>query len=454
MRILGAIRHVVAGLPSQRRFYSSTAPYKGFSGPVGSGKTYALCHEALRAACRNPGCQGLIGGPTYPHLHDVTIPTMVGILEELGMRYQIRGGSQPHIYLERQEVRILFRSLENPDRLRGLTLAWFGIDELTYCRAEAWKILCQRIRDPKAKRLEGFAVWTPKGFDWVYQNFISPKRKLPGYETVLAGAMENIAILQVHPEYYERLKAQYDEQFYRQEVLGEYLNIFAGACYHAFDEKRCADQRLQFEPNLDGLAWTLDFNIDPMASLICQVKGARRLDVLHEITLSVGNAGRMCDAFVAAAHPYLEAWRAARGGFPLPVKLFGDASGHARSLVGKTTYAVIEQYFRDIARDFKMEMNANTSNPSVIDRVGAVNAMLYNARGEVGCRIDPGCKELITDLFEVSWCKDNQHEIDKKRDRQRTHWSDALGYLIFRDFKPDAFRRQINPVNGSPYYTS
>jgi hypothetical protein len=250
------------------------------------------------------------------------------------------------------------------------------------------------------------------------------------------------------------LKAQYDEQFYRQEVLGEYLNIFAGACYHAFDEKRCADQRLQFEPNLDGLAWTLDFNIDPMASLICQVKGARRLDVLNEITLSVGNAERMCEAFVAAAQPYLEAWRAARGGFPLPVKLFGDASGHARSLVGKTTYAVIEQYFRDIARDFKMEMNANTSNPSVIDRVGAVNAMLYNARGEVGCRIDPGCKELITDLFEVSWCKDNQHEIDKKRDRQRTHWSDALGYLIFRDFKPDAFRRQINPVNGSPYYTS
>ena len=129
------------------------------------------------------------------------------------------------------------------------------------------------------------------------------------------------------------MKAQYDEQSYRQEVLGESLNIFAGACYHAFDEKRCADQRLQFEPNLDGLAWTLDFNIDPMASLICQVKGARHLDVLHEITLSVGNAGRMCDAFVAAAQPYLEAWRAARGGFPLPVKLYGDASGHARSLV-------------------------------------------------------------------------------------------------------------------------
>jgi hypothetical protein len=446
------IRHAVPGLPSQRRFYGSTAQYKGFSGPVGSGKTYALCHEALRAACRNPGCPGLIGGPTYPHLYDVTIPTMVGILEELRMPFRIWEGSRPRIYLKRQDSLIIFRSLENPDRLRGLNLAWFGNDELTYCKAEAWKVLCQRIRHPQAKSLEGFAVWTPKGFDWVYQNFISPKRKLPGYEAVIAGAMENIAVLDVHPEYYESLKAQYDELFYRQEVLGEYLNLFAGACYHAFDEKRCAGERTRFEPNLNGLAWALDFNIDPMASLICQAKGPRRLDVLNEITLSVGTAERMCEAFVATAQPYLQAWRAARGGFPLPVKLYGDASGHARSLVGKTTYAVIEQYFRDVARDFKLEMNPNISNPLVIDRVASVNAMLYNARGEVGCFIDPGCKELITDMFEVSWCKDNQHEIDKKGDRKRTHWSDALGYLLFRDFQPDAFRRQIHPVGGPPYY--
>jgi hypothetical protein len=217
----------------------------------------------------------------------------------------------------------------------------------------------------------------------VYQHFISPQRKLTGYEAVIASPLENIAILEVHPEYYESLQAQYDDQFYRQEVLGEYLNIYAGACYPAFDQQRCAEKRTAFEPNLNGLAWTLDFNIDPMASLICQTKGRRRLDVLNEITLSVGNAERMCEAFVTTAQPYLHAWRAARGGFPLPVTLYGDACGHARSLVGKTTYAVIEQYFRDGARDFKLEMNPNISNPPVIDRVGAVNAMLYNARGEV-----------------------------------------------------------------------
>lgn len=163
---LAACHHVVPGLPSQRRFYALTARYKGFSGGVGSGKTTRLCHEALRAAGRNPGL-GLIGGPTYPHLHDVTIPTMQGILEELHIPYRVREGARPRLYLERQEVLILFRTLENPDRLRGLNLAWFGVDELTYCRAAAWQVLCQRLWPPQAKQLEGFAVWTPKGFDWV-----------------------------------------------------------------------------------------------------------------------------------------------------------------------------------------------------------------------------------------------------------------------------------------------
>jgi hypothetical protein len=52
-------------LPSQRRFHSSTARFKGFSGPIGSGKSQALCHEAIRLSYLNPGRQGLIGAPTY-----------------------------------------------------------------------------------------------------------------------------------------------------------------------------------------------------------------------------------------------------------------------------------------------------------------------------------------------------------------------------------------------------
>jgi hypothetical protein len=53
-------------LPSQERFHDSKARFKGFSGPIGSGKSQALCWEAIRLAYLNPGRTGLIGAPTYP----------------------------------------------------------------------------------------------------------------------------------------------------------------------------------------------------------------------------------------------------------------------------------------------------------------------------------------------------------------------------------------------------
>ena len=53
-------------LPSQELFHKSTARMKGFSGPIGSGKSQALCNEAIRLTYRNKGRTGLIGAPTYP----------------------------------------------------------------------------------------------------------------------------------------------------------------------------------------------------------------------------------------------------------------------------------------------------------------------------------------------------------------------------------------------------
>ena len=57
-------------LPSQQKFHDSQAAFKGFSGPIGSGKSQALCQEAIRLSYQNPGRTGLIGAPTYPMLRD------------------------------------------------------------------------------------------------------------------------------------------------------------------------------------------------------------------------------------------------------------------------------------------------------------------------------------------------------------------------------------------------
>jgi hypothetical protein len=52
-------------LPSQKRFHDCGARFKGFSGPVGSGKSQALCQEAIRLSYQNAGRMGLLGAPTY-----------------------------------------------------------------------------------------------------------------------------------------------------------------------------------------------------------------------------------------------------------------------------------------------------------------------------------------------------------------------------------------------------
>jgi hypothetical protein len=59
------VRIAYSPLASQRKFHDSAARFKGFSGPIGSGKSQALCQEALKLSYLNPGRTGLMGAPTY-----------------------------------------------------------------------------------------------------------------------------------------------------------------------------------------------------------------------------------------------------------------------------------------------------------------------------------------------------------------------------------------------------
>jgi hypothetical protein len=83
----------------------------------------------------------------------------------------------------------------------------------------------------------------------------------------------------------------------------------------------------------------------------------------------------------------------------------------------------------------RCEYRVPTSNPPVRDRIGRVNAKLRNASGDVDMTIDPKCKELILDFEQVTY-KEDSAEVDKLKDRRRTHLSDALGYLVWENAKP------------------
>jgi len=404
-------------LPSQQRFHESRARFKGFSGPIGSGKSQALCQEALKLTYLNPGRTGLLGAPTFPMLRDATQAALIEILERNRIPHEWNRG-ESYLRLGETRSRILFRAVEEFERLRGTNLAWFGLDELTYAPREAWLRLEGRLRDPRAARLCGFAVWTPKGFDWVHERFVGSP--VEGYETVQARPFENQFLLERVPDYYQRLKHSYDGRFYEQEVLGEYLELTAGRVYFAFSR---AGNVAEVEIAAGSpLLWALDFNVDPMSSVVAQMDG-EDVRVLDEIVL---NRASTYDACAEFGNRFAEH----AGG----LVIYADASGARRQTSGTTDVEILKKFVSERGYG-DVRFRIPKANPAVRDRVTLMNSKLESAAGERKLVIHPRCKELIKDFEQVTY-KSDSNQIDNERDRRRTHLSDALGYLLWEECGP------------------
>lgn len=414
-------------LPSQERFHRSTARFKGFSGPIGSGKSQALCQEAVKLSYLNAGRTGLLGAPTYPMLRDATQGTLLEILERNRIPYE-HNKAENVLVMKDTGSRILFRSMDEYERLRGTNLAWFGLDELTYTPEAAWVILEGRLRDPRAQRLCGFAGWTPKGYDWVYRRFI--QAPVEGYEVILAQPFENRYLLERVPDFYRRLERSYDQRFYQQEVMGEYLALSGGRVYYAFERAEHVTE-LRVNAKLP-LKWALDFNVSPMCSVVAQIDGERVL-VLEEIVLERATTEQACEEFARRF-----------GGHTSGITVYGDASGSRMQTVGGSDYQVVQEFFRRSGYE-KVSYRVQTANPPVRERVRLVNAKLRTAAGERQLLINRKCVELIKDLEEVSYQGDS-YVIDKEKDPRRTHLSDALGYLVWQEFR----RQGLAGERGEP----
>ena len=405
-------------LPSQKRFHASAARFKGFSGPVGSGKSAALCHEAVRLTYLNPGRMGLLGAPTYPMLRDATQVALFEILNENKLPYEFHKAENT-LVMKDTGSRVVFRPVDDFERLRGTNLAWFGLDELTYTAEHAWMRLEARLRDAGAKRLCGFGVWTPRGFDWVYERFIREPRR--GYQAILARPYENTHLLTQVPDFYERLKTSYDERFYAQEALGEYVSLNGNRVYEGFD-RAVHVKELEWNPAA-VLLWALDFNVDPMCSVVVQIDREVVL-VLDEIVLRRATTRDACEEFTRRFGKHA-------GG----VRVYGDASGNHQHTTGSSDFELVRDFFR--SEGLKVEYRIPKKNPDVRQRVNVMAGKLRSAGGEVAMRVDPRCKELIQDFEQVTY-KEHTTVIDKERDRRRTHLSDALGYLVWQECRPVA----------------
>lgn len=114
------------GSGPQETFWASDAKFRAFVGGVGSGKTMAGCTEVLRPEYH--GTTGAVIAPTFPMLRDATLRTFLGICEQLAAQgYKVlddfkRGDMVAELA---HGTTVLFRSADDPERLRGPNLGFF-----------------------------------------------------------------------------------------------------------------------------------------------------------------------------------------------------------------------------------------------------------------------------------------------------------------------------------------
>jgi predicted phage terminase large subunit-like protein len=206
---MGAARIKHAATVQQEHFIRSERRTSAFIGGIGSGKTRA---SVLKALAQPAGSVGMLIAPTFPMLKDALLRAFVDIAQPPIV--QAFNRSELHAVLY-NGTEVLFRSADNPERLRGPNLGWAGLDEAALMDKSALDIMIGRLR------LNPGRLWfttTPRGRShWLFEYI-----NRGGTDVVHARTLDNPFLPQA---YLDELKTQYSSAFYRQEVLGEFIDI-------------------------------------------------------------------------------------------------------------------------------------------------------------------------------------------------------------------------------------
>ncbi len=404
--------------PPQWKVFRSPARFRVLVAGRRFGKTYLSLIELCKAAWK-PGSLVWYVGPSYKQakriawgpLKQMTRPYWRSKPNETDLRVELTTGGT-----------VCLRGADNYDSLRGNGLDFLVLDEYASIAREAWpQVLRPALADKRGRAL---FIGTPHGYNHFF-DLHQAAQNMSDWETFQFTTAQGG---NVSREEIESASHELDERTYRQEFQASFENLTAGMVYYAFSRSENVHP-VRYNPQLP-IFWSLDFNIDPMCSVIGQRDGDH-VNILAELVLENSNTPEACQAFFKRAGPWLSG---PRGG--TQIEVYGDATGDSRrSSASRTDWQIVKEYLDRLPS--RVTYHQSKANPPVKDRVNCVNAMLRNHAGERRLMVDPGCKELIQDLERVHWKTDPhgnvQAEIDKS-DVKRSHLSDALGYMIAKEF--------------------
>lgn len=211
--------------------FMSDAPIAVIQGGAGCGKTYAEACLVAQLAEAHPGSRGAFLAPNYPQLRQAFSPHFTALLAQSGLSERVAWQKADNVVTWHNGSQVFMRSVQDPEAILGLDLAWAVCDELGLWRARAWDYLQSRLRQPGYPHIIR-GGYTPKGAaHWTAEKLVPG----PEVEIIRATMMDNPSVT---PDVIERLRREFGEgsPLWLQEVLGQIV-AWEGLVYE-FDQER------------------------------------------------------------------------------------------------------------------------------------------------------------------------------------------------------------------------
>ena len=245
-----------------------------YQGGYGSGKTFAGSLLGILLCLKYRGIRGLVGAQTLPLVRDTTLVSYKEHFDSMGLKEGVdwveNKAESKIIFSNNSEI--LFRHLEEPNKLKSLNLGFIEIEEMSDIPKATFDMLLARLRQKKNPewcnefKYRLFGHTNPQqDRGWIYQYFV--KNKPSNYKRVISRTLDNESNL---PKgFIEGLKERYTDKYYRINVLGEDGDYESRLATKDFKPDEQIKDNLEINKNFP-IHITCDFNHDPMCWYICQ----------------------------------------------------------------------------------------------------------------------------------------------------------------------------------------
>ncbi len=200
----------------QAKYRASNAPFRGFVGGRGAGKSWVGAYDLLMRASVVQGLYGCYA-PTFDMVEQASMRSLLDTGKALGIISDVNR-SKLNVKLT-SGSEILCRSLDDPEHARGPNLSGAWLDEASLMQRAAFDIVIASLRQGGRQGWLS-ATFTPKGRShWTYAVF---GQEGPDTLLVKATTRDNPFLPR---SFYDTVRGQYTEYLAAQELGGEFIDV-------------------------------------------------------------------------------------------------------------------------------------------------------------------------------------------------------------------------------------